>query len=308
MEHFVERVSCPVCGDLVYEVLRTLPYNAPEVWTFVETYYGGRITRADVDGAIFEIRLCRACHFLWQAYHLDDRGMLRLYEEWISAEDSLTKKTRAEVSLYEGYAREVASIAHRLGRKPCEISVLDFGMGWGAWCRMAQAFGYVVSGFELSRRRRDYASERGTAVVESFDALGRYDFINCHQALEHIPDPKETLGKLVGALETGGLMRLSVPNGAAMEQALRAPEWRAAKDALHPLEHLNCFTADTLERLAERAGLCLAPELPAPQPQTRRLAHRLWSALRPKAPSPRGTTQYFARASERSRRRVRHSR
>ena len=45
-----------------------------------------------------------------------------------------------------------------------------------------------------------------------------------------------------------------------MEQQLAAPGWRAGKDALHPLEHLNCFTGSTLARLAARVGLAAAPE------------------------------------------------
>jgi SAM-dependent methyltransferase len=292
MAGFVVRAACPVCGEQQHRVLCSLPFTAPEVWDFLERYYAGRITRSDLADALYEIRRCAACGFLWQAYHLDEGGMQRLYEEWISAEESLAKKTRADVALFDGYAREASSIARRLGRKPCELRVLDFGMGWGAWCRMAQAFGYQVTGLELSERRRDHARAWGIRVIDSPASLERYDYVNCHHALEHVPDPFATLARLVEALAPGGLLRLSVPDGAGMEQQISRPDWRAAKDPLHPLEHLNCFTGSTLVRLAERAGLVAAPERRAP----RGLRAVVLGALRAPAAEIRGTTQCFARA------------
>lgn len=292
MAGFVLRRVCPICQEGESSVLRSLPFTAPEVWEFLERYYAGRIARADVAGALYEIRRCGKCGFLWQAYHLDGDGMQRLYEEWISAEESLAKKTRGDASLFDGYAREASAISRRLGRKPCELRVLDFGMGWGAWCRMAQAYGYSVAGFELSQRRQQNARAWGIRVIDSLESLERYDFVNCHQTLEHVPDPLATLAYLVEALEPGGLLRVSVPDGVGMEQQLAAPGWRAGKDALHPLEHLNCFTGSTLARLAARVGLSVAPE----PPPARRLRTALFGARRPASSELVGTTHCFARA------------
>src|SRR5262245_14602445 len=115
---FVERDGCPVCSAAVHEIVRSVAMTAPEVWDFIERYYERRITRAELAHALFEVRRCAQCGFLWQAYHLDPAGMLRLYEEWISPEESLAKKTRADVELYESYAREILAIARELGRRP----------------------------------------------------------------------------------------------------------------------------------------------------------------------------------------------
>ena len=295
MAGFVERRVCPVCDDPRYQVVRSNAFAEPEVWEFLERYYAGRIEPEDLSGGLYQIRRCQACGFLWQAFHLDADGMQQLYEEWISAEESLAKKILADVSLFDGYARELSSVARRLGRKPCQLSLLDFGMGWGAWCRMAQAYGYSVTGFELSQARRRHARAWGIHVIDSLGSLERYDYINCDQTLEHVPDPLGTLAKLVAALAPGGLIRLSVPDGRGAEQRLRAPGWRAEKDALHPLEHLNCFTADTLHRLVERAGLRPAPE-PAPAASgLRALARRAVAALRSQNAEAAGTSGVFAR-------------
>jgi SAM-dependent methyltransferase len=157
---------------------------------------------------------------------------------------------------------------------------------------MAQAYGYRVAGFELSPRRQQHARAWGIHVIDSLESLERYDFVNCHQTLEHVPDPLATLARLVEALEPGGLLRVSVPDGLGMEQQLAAPGWRAGKDALHPLEHLNCFTGSTLARLAARVGLSVAPE----PPPARRLRTALFGGRRPASSELVGTTHCFARA------------
>jgi SAM-dependent methyltransferase len=293
---FVERRACPVCGELSHEVLRSTAFSAPEIWEFLTRYYAGRITPGDLAGGLYEVRRCHACRFLWQAYHLDENGMDVLYEQWISPEESLAKKTRADVSLYDGYAHEISAIARRLGRKPCQLSLLDFGMGWGAWCRMAQAYGYRVAGCELSQRRREHARAWGVRVIDSLAGLERFDYINCHHALEHVPDPHATLAQLVAALAPGGLLRLSVPDGRGMEERLREPAWHAEKDALHPLEHLNCFTSDTIARLAARVGLNPAPEPVLATLGLRAFARRAVAALRPAPTELVGTSHCFARA------------
>ena len=296
MEHFVERRSCPACDVEAYAVLRRVPFTAPEVWDFLESYYAGRVKPGDLAGAHFEVRRCEACGLLWQAWCLDAEGSRRLYEEWICARESLAKKTDADIALFTSYAAEVSEIARRIGRRPGRIRVLDFGMGWGAWCRMAMAHGYDVAGFEVSPQRCAYARQHGVRVLESLTALEQYDYIHCNQTLEHVPDPAETLARLAAALAPGGQVRVSVPDGRGMEQALAAPGWRAAKDALHPLEHVNCFTPDSLAALAERVGLVDAPD-PAPAPTPlRALRRRARALLLPGRRPARGTTRYFARS------------
>jgi len=44
-----------------------------------------------------------------------------------------------------------------------------------------------------------------------------------------------------------------------MEKELQSVNWKAKKDALHPLEHINCFSRKTLKILANQAGLSLLP-------------------------------------------------
>jgi SAM-dependent methyltransferase len=304
MESFVERRVCEVCGGSDTTTLRSAAFSDPRVWDFLERYYAGRIEREDLGDALFEVRRCDACGFLWQAFALDARGTGKLYEDWISAEHSLAKKTRADAALFERYAAEAAEISKLLGRRPHEIRVLDFGMGWGFWCRMAAAFGYDVEGFETSEARREYARDLGVRVAEELGERARYDFIHCHHALEHIPTPRDTLASLVRSLSPGGVISISVPDGRGMEERLRRADWCAGKDALHPLEHVNCFEARVLIGLCARAGLeAVPPEFvwkasPGRRGRLARRARALLATRRARASFGSGTSRYFRKPAE----------
>lgn len=255
---FAVRSVCELCGAATGVVLRDLPWTAPAVWPFLDHYYAGRIVPQQLTSGRYTIVQCRSCGFLWQREILDDAGMALLYDSWISAEVSRAKKLNAPLSLYTAYTRTIKTIAALFPQRPrATVRILDFGMGWGIWCLLAQAHGYTVVGHELSQERLAFAQQRGVAVATSLDELvpQSFDFINAEQVFEHVPQPVAVLRHLVEMLAPGGVVRLAVPNGQGIEQVLAQPAWRASKDALHPLEHINCFTPQTLRLLGQMAGL-----------------------------------------------------
>jgi len=255
---FIHRPNCELCGSDRKTTLLFKQFTDPAVWDFLESYYERRISRDSLTNGKYEIVKCCDCGFIWQAYILDDEWMERLYDTWISSQQSLNKKKCADISLFSAYARQVEIIAYLLsGKSPFEINVLDFGMGWGYWCLMAKAFGYNVWGFELSEERIDFAAKNGIDVIENLSSIGspKFDFINAEQVFEHIPNPLETLKLLAHSLRHKGIIRITVPNGRGIEQELSNVGWKATKNAIQPLEHINCFMHSTLIRLGESAGL-----------------------------------------------------
>lgn len=260
---FVERARCPTCGS-AGETLLSLPYADPRVGQFVSTYYEARVPLHEWPNLQFRIEACSRCALLWQRWIPDTAHMSLLYESWISPQHSLEKKTAANVSLFMAYAREMEAIAALNRDRDRPPRVLDFGMGWGFWCRMASAFGYSVGGLEPSQQRRDYAREHGIESFADLDAIGerRYDFINCEQVFEHLAAPAVTLKRLTRCLDDGGVIRVAVPDGRNARSALADPAWQAGKDHLQPLEHINCFSHQALLDLAAGAGLSWMPEAP----------------------------------------------
>jgi 2-polyprenyl-3-methyl-5-hydroxy-6-metoxy-1,4-benzoquinol methylase len=254
---FVTRTTCELCGAARSRTLLARQMTDPAVWEFLEAYYEGRIPKTALDGAEYRVMFCEECGFVWQGEVLAADAMRVLYREWISAEASLNKKRFGAAALFSDYASQARRIAELIGKPPHETDVLDFGMGWGYWCRMAQAFGYRVTGLEVADDRRAHAQSMGIRAIDTLPGGdgGHFDFINAEQVFEHITDPIGTARQLGRTLRPRGALRIAVPDAAPAIRDLAHPGWKARKDALHPLEHINGFTHETLVRLGKAAGL-----------------------------------------------------
>ena len=129
-------------------------------------------------------------------------------------------------------------------------------MGWGYWARMATAHGLDVCGLELSPAPRAHAESMGVAGDRSLPEEGdRFDFIYANQVFEHLADPREALLELAARLAPDGVMQMRVPDGRGIAARLARSGWTPEMDAVHPLEHINCFDRDSLLAFARQAGL-----------------------------------------------------
>jgi 2-polyprenyl-3-methyl-5-hydroxy-6-metoxy-1,4-benzoquinol methylase len=223
---------------------------------FLDVFYAGRIPRQALHGEVYRVFACRQCEFVYQDPILDEDGMQALYECWIDDAQSLRKKQCAGHGLFGRYAAQVCSLARLLPGPPAKRRLLEYGMGWGYWSRMAQAHGFEVSGYELSRQRREHARRLGVKVLDELPPPGaRFDCIYSSQVFEHLPEPRATLESLCARLAPGGLVYLRVPDGRGVAKALSGRGWSPELDAIHPLEHINCFTRRTMIAFAARLGL-----------------------------------------------------
>jgi len=129
-------------------------------------------------------------------------------------------------------------------------------MGWGYWSRMAQAHGFDVVGFEMSAERSEYARQMGVSVVDDLAAVeDGFDCVYANQVFEHLPDPIESLRTICQHLNPDGVIYIRVPDGRGVDQSLTRRHWSPELDAIHPLEHINCFTRKTLTSFAASVGL-----------------------------------------------------
>lgn len=253
---FVHRDCCPLCGHGSAALLCEISYGDARLREYLAEFYRGRLPLNLLRDERYRVARCDRCGFLYQDRILDADGMRALYRDWIDDDASLHKKQSASGGLFRQYARQVQTLSQMLERRPRQIRVLDFGMGWGYWARMAQAHGLAVSGFELSERRREYARALGLDVISELpDAGEHYDVIYANQVLEHLPEPLQTLRELRARLAPGGLIYLRVPDGRGVNDTLSWRGWIPELDAIHPLEHINCFIRSTLIRLGAEAGL-----------------------------------------------------
>jgi hypothetical protein len=261
---FVSRKTCPACGAGACVRIFARPYAEPRLRTALTAFYAqvGGLDYSVLLDAEYALARCGDCGLVFQVHVPNDELLGRLYEEWISPELAFARFHRdLPPHRYFELAREV-KIAASLAEPDAPRVALDYGCGWGEWSRATQAFGYEAWGTELSSTRQAYAKQSGVNVVTDAELPDQsFGLINIDQVLEHVPSPCETLGLLAAKLHPGGVLRVGVPNGLRVRRALRSFDQELQKPRLGrlnpvaPLEHLNCFTARPLLRLAGACGL-----------------------------------------------------
>ncbi|MCZ6486991.1 MAG: class I SAM-dependent methyltransferase [Gammaproteobacteria bacterium] len=269
------REHCPICTNRKTRTLHQQSFSSPILRQFLADFYQGRADLEALASGSYRIAKCQTCSFIYQTSVLNDEGLSALYGDWVDAEASLAKKQNARAKLFRQYAGQMETLSRLFPCPPQQVHLLEFGMGWGYWSRMAQAFGFRVNGLELSPQRAEHARSMGIAVVDELpDAGPHYHFIYANQVFEHLVKPLQTLQQLQSILIPDGLIYLRVPDGRDIEKTLQRSGWHSNLDAIHPLEHINCFTRTSLLELASRAGLEQV------QPPLRLNLRSLWGGIK----------------------------
>lgn len=271
--HFDTREECPCCSEKIGALIYEKPFCAPPIRNYLEAFYQpqGGVEFEFLEGASFTLIECAGCGLIFQKHIPNDSLMARLYDRWIDPEKVFASiDDQQNAAYFMSLAKQIANVVSWFGVVPSRLRCLDFGMGWGHWCRVARGFGCEVAGVELSEARIAFAKKSGIEVIDYADLpVQQFDYINTEQVFEHIPHPFETLTYLKTALKPGGLLRISVPDGWRIKQKLARGLWLAPKgsrdslNALAPLEHINCFDYHVIVKLAARAGLTerIVPDL-----------------------------------------------
>jgi SAM-dependent methyltransferase len=257
----IERDVCPGCSSGSFRVLIKIPYDHESVQNFLRNHYHRPPDTGPLSGWNYELLRCETCRLAFQRYVPGAMLLQDIYDRWISTKGIERDQADRTLDQSAELAQEVHFLISESGLRPGSLQVLDFGMGWSKWLKMARAFGCQVSGTDLSVERQRYARSVGIEVLDWGDIpKRRFHFINAEQVFEHLVDPGGVLGHLAAALADNGVLRISVPNA---RSTLRLLERNKAFGALspwqimsiQPLEHINSFEPATLERFGRLAGL-----------------------------------------------------
>lgn len=261
---FEIRTDCPCCNSRKGAVVYESSYVESPIKDYLLDFYrvnGGPDFSLLLTGRYVLIE-CLSCGLIYQEQIPNDELMQTIYEGWIDPTLAFENRKSKPLSSYLDLFKQLANISTCFDRPLSAMKVLDFGMGWGEWCKAAMAFGCEAFGMELSPARISHARSVGIKVLD-WEALGQHEFdvINAEQVFEHISRPSETLEYLARSLRKNGVMRISVPDGWDIKRRLRTDNWFAPKgtrDSLNPvapLEHINCFRHHVLLGMGQRAGL-----------------------------------------------------
>lgn len=267
---FVERSSCPACQSPDFKSRYELPASSPIILKYLHDFYEaqGGVDIQLLEGWEFRLVECSSCTLVFQQIILNDYALEVLYERWINPVITFEESKKHDLSYYLNLIEEIKQVINFFGKKPHLLNIMDFGMGWGEWCKAGSALGCNVTGAELSQTRIEHALKHNIPVLSlDVSVKEKFDFINTEQVFEHIPQPLETLQKLVSILKPGGLIKISVPDCFRLNEVLKINDWGASKgtknslNMIAPLEHINSFTFTSLQKMTSLAGLHFLPTL-----------------------------------------------
>jgi 2-polyprenyl-3-methyl-5-hydroxy-6-metoxy-1,4-benzoquinol methylase len=265
MKVFLERVACPGCECEKSASLFCAPFSDSRIQQFLKRKFRDPRAITEVLGeATYELRKCAACTLIYQRKVLTDEYSQLLYGKWLlegDAEPELSKE-RLGPSEHALYANELLMVGRFFGRPHHLIRLLDYGLGRGWWCRMATALGFEAVGTDLAPALVADARARGITAIDLGELESeRFDFINTEQVLEHVTRPLEVVRRLSKALRSGGVIKVSVPDGRGIERRIPLMDWTAPRaDRRYlmpatPLIHVNTFNRESIVAMGRAAGL-----------------------------------------------------
>lgn len=140
-----------------------------------------------------------------------------LYDAFYKDAEAVEDYYQSErVAFYKGVISHFKHLGLNLDGK----DVADMGCGVGyLLSEIRNHFSpKTLSGYDFSKEAVEFSSKKfpgsSFAVHDIYDALqSSYDFIFCTEVLEHLERPHLALRNLLSALNPGGVLILTVPNG-----------------------------------------------------------------------------------------------
>jgi SAM-dependent methyltransferase len=173
--------------------------------------------------------------------------------------DSAAHYEDAEDPYYVEQAEERIENAGRLlDLVPSRGRLLEIGCACGFLLLAARARGFAVAGVEMSQWAADYARRHYGLDVKTgrLEDLGLpadyYDVVVMADTIEHLSDPRRTLGEVRRVLAPGGRLLLLTPDIGSATARLAGRRWWGLLD-----DHYFYFARPTLRRLLESEGFAV---------------------------------------------------
>ncbi len=251
----VTRNSCPVCNKTKLKEIFSLPYNSKIITNFLEGYYKKLIDIKKLEKYHYSLIECQNCDFIYQKQIPNEEFSVELYENYIDKETSLKKKDDYENKYYKKLFHEINLIKSIFKKKNEEVSVLDFGAGWGFWISYLKKNNFDVYAFEVSKTRINFLKKNNIKVISDIEKTDyKFDFIYSEETFEHISYPKETLMNLSKILNDDGFILLRFPSSFLFKFKL-SRKYEPRDDCAHPLEHINLLKKKSLENMIKDSNL-----------------------------------------------------
>ena len=208
---------------------------------------------------------CRSCNLVYVSPRLSEDVVLSLYDQqYFHAQEEFMYDTRIFKGGYRDYLGDQEYYLQTFRRRLHEIQirikrtgyVLDIGCAAGYFLDIARARGWEVEGVEPSAYVADYAREQLRLKVHkgTLNDLhlpeSAFDLVTIWDALEHVPDPRQTLTQVYRILKPDSLLVVSTHDIGSLAARLLGRKWYQ----LGPHLHLYYFSPKTIRKMLTIVG------------------------------------------------------
>jgi len=255
---FVERSTCISCGSAGLRQLSTGQFDEGAVAHFIHEDPWGERPEPYLRGHRWAYVQCQECEMAFHRYILAPEWNERRFSKWMSQEaiekfEAAFKTPAHDFAVATDYTAHVLRI-ERLTRElrgAERTRVLDFGCGYGGFLSMCSLYGFDAYGVDRAMSKLENNKfSKVYAEIEDVVDRGPFHALTLFEVLEHLDDPHPLMARLSELLVPGGILVLETPDCSGVRDIQTLEEYRK----IHPLEHINGFTPETLKRFAARLG------------------------------------------------------
>ena len=267
MENIFIDINCPVCGGTR---LKTVWQATPKQFLsdFRKSYYNLDALGIGLDTE-FYIKKCRDCSFvfvnprfrsdLYDIVYNEAKVKQNRKKEWVHREGNLKYlyNTHHKWSAAKILMRSISYLYKRFEKPKNEnqkqIRLLDYGCGYGHLLDLCRIFEIDATGVDIDKYRVRLCKNKGLKVYhpEEVGVENKFDIVVSTSVVEHVHDLHSYFGYISNRLETGGYLHLMGLN----PKIIKIEKKTGLYHLVMPLEHINYFTAGSLDILTEKYGL-----------------------------------------------------
>jgi SAM-dependent methyltransferase len=230
--------------------LSTGTYDTGHVGTFLSADPWGEDPLPYLAGQAWHFVKCNDCGQMFHRFVLDAEWNERRFTQWMT-QDAIAAFEKAALTPDSRFSKAAQDAAHVLRIRSLvgpRVKLLDFGCGYGDFIAMCNLYGFQAVGVDRAEARRGNAS---IPIFPDLSALtGPFDVVTLFEVLEHLDDPRGLLERVAQLMTTDAVLILETPDCTGVTDIQTIDDYRK----IHPLDHINAFTPETLRNIAERAG------------------------------------------------------
>lgn len=259
--YFIDQ--CPVCGEggIKSEQAIMMPFvsEITEIW---KPFAITREIYSDLDlgTAYFSTYTCTCdgCGLVYSKHRFSDGELDKLYSSYrgkhYNAIRNKYEPHYAEKSDYLEqqlkYLPEIESLIKSFGISVSKL--MDWGGGQGLNTPLMGETLYAVA-YDLSHDERYVELKNEIDQSEVFKE--DFDLVVCMHVLEHVNYPVDIIIEATKKLRRDGLLYIEIP----LEEGINFKRggFEFGKKKIHWHEHINCFSARSIEKIIKKSGLNL---------------------------------------------------